>query len=83
MKKHAWLLARFSIFLVAAAFIAGHGFVLYELMSHRVLSASVVFGLIVLIVIKHLGLLGPLYALLRRGFRRSGSEDGDCPDDVH
>jgi hypothetical protein len=52
-------------------------------MSHKVLSASVVFGLIILIVIKHLGLLGPLYALLRRGFRRSGPEDSDCPEDAH
>jgi hypothetical protein len=46
--------------------VAGHSVVLYYVQSHTALSAGVVAGVIVLIVIKHLGLLGPLYALFRR-----------------
>jgi hypothetical protein len=37
---------------------------------HVMLSAAVLSGAIILLVIKHVGLLGPLSALLRR--RRSG-----------
>jgi drug/metabolite transporter (DMT)-like permease len=47
--------------------VAGHVVLLYNGLSHTSLSAAVVSGVIVLIVIKHLGLLGPLYALFRRG----------------
>jgi membrane protein YdbS with pleckstrin-like domain len=47
-----------------------HSVVLYYVFSHTALSAAVMSGVIVLIVIKHLGLLGPLYALFRRRARR-------------
>jgi hypothetical protein len=46
--------------------VAGHVVLLYYGLPHTALSAAVVSGVIVLIVIKHLGLLGPLYALFRR-----------------
>ena len=46
--------------------VAGHVALLYYGVSHTALSAALVSGVIVLIVIKHLGLLGPLYALIRR-----------------
>ena len=42
-----------------AVLIAGHGIILYYVSSHLALSAAVVSGVIVLVVIKHLGLLGP------------------------
>ncbi len=45
--------------------IAGHAYVL----SHMALSAAVLSGVIILVVIKHLGFLGPLYALFRRRSR--------------
>ena len=71
MKGHAlsrrrmWVLA-----LLAVLLIAGHGIILYYASSHLALSVGLVSGVIVLIVIKHLGLLGPTYALLRRHWRR-------------
>jgi hypothetical protein len=48
-----------------------HSVVLYFAWSHTALSAAAVSGAIVLILIKHLGVLGPLYALFRRGSRKS------------
>jgi hypothetical protein len=51
--------------------IAGHGILLYYISSHMALSAAVVSGVIILVVIKHLGLLGPLYVLFRRRSRRN------------
>jgi uncharacterized membrane protein YjjP (DUF1212 family) len=51
---------------VVIGLLAGHVVLLYYGVSHTALSAAVVSGVIVLIVIKHLGLLGPLYALIRR-----------------
>jgi hypothetical protein len=55
MTQHGRLLIRTLLLsMVAAVLIAGHGFILYYVSSH----------------IKHLGLLGPLYAVLRRHSRR-------------
>ena len=54
---------------VVLLLIAGHGVILYYVLSHKALSAAAVLGVIVLVVIKHLGLLGPLYALYRRRSR--------------
>jgi hypothetical protein len=69
MKGHSRLSARSCILLlVLVALIAAHGILIYTL-SYKFLAASVATGLIALVVIKHLGLLGPLYALLRRGTR--------------
>jgi hypothetical protein len=50
--------------------LLGHGAVLYYVSSHVVLSAAVVSGAIIFLVIKHVGLLGPLYALFRRAASR-------------
>ena len=76
--------ARFLIVALAVvALVASHGFVVYQLVAHRVLSLSVALGVIILIVIKHLGLLAPLYAWLRRYIRRQSSGDGKCPGDAH
>jgi hypothetical protein len=48
--------------------VAGHVILLYYGLPHAALSvsAAAVSGVIVLIVIKHLGLLGPLHTLFRR-----------------
>lgn len=50
----------------AAALIAGHGVVFYYLWSHRRVSVPVLLGVIALLVVKHLGFVGPVYAFLRR-----------------
>ena len=55
---------------VGVILLVAHSVVLYYALSHKALSATVASGLIVLIVIKHLGLFGPLYALFRRRARR-------------
>jgi len=71
MKGHSRLRGRAWLLLVGVIIlIVGHGIVLYYVSSHVALSAAVVLGVIILVVIKHLGLLGPLYALFRRSARR-------------
>jgi hypothetical protein len=50
----------------AALFAAGHGFALYFVSSHMALSATVLAGVVVVALVKHLGLLASLYAMLRR-----------------
>jgi hypothetical protein len=71
MTQHGRLLFRtFLLSMAAAVLIAGHGFVLYYVSSHLALSAAAISGLIILLVIKHLGLLSPLHAALRRRSRR-------------
>jgi membrane protein YdbS with pleckstrin-like domain len=50
--------------------LVGHGTILYFVSAHTALSASVISGAIVILVLKHLGLFAPLYALVRRRFRR-------------
>jgi len=66
VRARAWILALGVVIL-----IAGHGIVLYYFASHVTLSAAVVSSAIVLVVIKHLGLLGRVYALFRRRARRN------------
>ena len=66
MTGHGGARARIWVLAVAAiTLIAGHGIVLYYFSSHVALSALVVSGAIILMVIKHLGLLaaflGPRY----------------------
>jgi hypothetical protein len=51
---------------LAVVLMAGHGVILYYASSHLALSAGLVSGVFLLIVIKHLGLFGPAYAVLRR-----------------
>jgi hypothetical protein len=64
---------------------AGHSVALYYVKSRATLSAAVVSGVIVLVVTKHLGLLGPLYALVRRRSRqaRSGASVARGPTPGH
>ena len=70
MTGHRRLLTRSGISLIAVAIlIAGHGIVLYFVSSHTTLSAAVLSSVIILVVIKHLGLLGALFALFRRRSR--------------
>jgi hypothetical protein len=54
--------------------LAGHGVILYYVSSHVALSAAALSGVVILLVMKHVGLFGQLYALIRR--RRSRNEPG-------
>lgn len=70
MNGHRRLFMRPGISLIAVAIlIAGHGIILYFVSSHTTLSAAVLSSVIILVVIKHLGLLGALFALFRRRSR--------------
>ena len=53
-----------ALFAVAALF-AGHGAFLGLLVSHQALPIAVLCGLVVLIMLKHLGLAGPVYMMLK------------------
>jgi hypothetical protein len=68
MKNHV---ALWTALAGAAVLIAGHGVILYYVSSHMALSTAAIAGVIALVVVKHLGLLGPLYALVRKALRRS------------
>jgi hypothetical protein len=54
--------------------LAGHGVILYCASSHLALTAAALSGAVILLVMKHVGLFGQLYALIRR--RRSRNEPG-------
>ncbi len=70
MKGYSRLLTRPSMLLVGAVvLIAGHALVLRYALPHKGLSSTVVAGVMILVVIKHLGLLSPLYARFRRRSR--------------
>ena len=70
MKGNSRVHMRLWVVLVGVVvLIAGHGIILYYVSSHTALSAAIVSGVIVLVVVKHLGLLGPLYALFRHRSR--------------
>jgi hypothetical protein len=49
--------------------IAARGIILYYFSSRLALSTATVGGVIVLLIVKHLGLLSPLYALLGKARR--------------
>ena len=64
-RRRMWVVSVLALIL-----LAGHGLILYYASSHLALSAGLASGVILLIVIKHLGLLGSAYAFLRRRWRR-------------
>lgn len=74
MSDHRRLVARAWMVPVAGIVLVGSHLILYVLRSHLALSAAVVSGVIVLLVIKHVGLLSavlvPLASRFRRRFRR-------------
>ena len=71
MKEHNSLLRRaWMLPIVVVVIVAAHVILPY-LLWHTGLSVGLVSGVTVLVVIKHLGLLGSLSALLRRRARHS------------
>jgi hypothetical protein len=67
-RRRFWILASLVVVL-----IAGHGFILSYVSSHLALSGAVLSGAVILLVVKHLGLLGPAYQRFRK--RRSQKHD--------
>lgn len=66
--RHGWAL-RLAVAAIAVAFVAAHGVMLYDLASGSALPiAALASGMVVLAVLKHLGLIGALWAALRRHF---------------
>lgn len=65
LSARPWILVAAIVVLIAA-----HGLVFY-LLRHLLLSATLASGLIILIVIKHLGMFSSLYAVLRKRLRRN------------
>lgn len=60
--KRAWLLP------VVVILVAAHGFIFYRIASRLTLILAV--GLIVVVLVKHLGLLSGIYAVRRRRSRQ-------------
>ncbi len=71
MTAHNRMLARRWVLLAAAGvLIASHAMVLRYVLQHKSLSAAMVTGLMLLVVMMHLGLLSRLYALFRGRVRQ-------------
>jgi hypothetical protein len=58
------LVYRLMLMAAVGVLIAAHGTILYYVSSHA--TVSIAAAAVILVVIKHLGLLGPLLAWLRR-----------------
>jgi hypothetical protein len=58
---------RLILLAAVGLFVAAHGAILYYVSSHATVSIAAV--AVILLVVKHLGILGPLFAWFRR--RRS------------
>lgn len=63
----------------AAILIASHGIILYYVSSHLALSAAMIAAVTGLVVVKHLGLLGLLYAAARKTRWQSGRVKAVAP----
>jgi hypothetical protein len=59
-----WLVHRLILLAAVGVFVAAHGAILYYVSSH--VSVSIAVAALILVVIRHLGLFGPLLAWLRR-----------------
>jgi membrane protein YdbS with pleckstrin-like domain len=59
-----WLVHRLTPLVAVGILIAAHGSILYYVSSHA--TVSIAAAAVILVVIKHLGLFGPLLAWLRR-----------------
>ncbi len=70
MKGHnRWFKRPWVLLVGAVALIAVHATILRYVLAHAILSAAAVSGVIIVVVIKHVGLLGSLVALFRRPSR--------------
>jgi hypothetical protein len=76
MKEHSRLVKHPLLLLVGGVvLIAGH-MIFFNRLRHAGMSLAVVSGLVLLIIVKHLGVFGSLYGLFRRraqGWKDDGS----------
>jgi hypothetical protein len=77
-RLHRW---RHVLPLPAIMLLVGHGVILYQVSSWARATAIVVSGAVVLLVLKHLGLLGSLYAMVRPRAERVSEETGESDSD--
>jgi membrane protein YdbS with pleckstrin-like domain len=71
MTGHNRMLTRSWLLLAAAVvLIASHAMILRYVLQHKSLSGAVIAGVIILVLMTHLGLLSRLYALFRRRSRQ-------------
>jgi len=61
LMKRSWVLPLLGILLVA------HGIVFYRVFSH--MAGSLVVGLVLLMILKHIWVFGPIYAFFKRRSR--------------
>lgn len=66
LPARSWILVSLGVLLLAA-----HGLVFYFVHHHLRLSATILSGVAVIVVIKHLGAFSSLYALLRKRTRKA------------
>lgn len=65
MLTRPWLLLP-----LAAVLIVSHALILRYALQHKSLSATILTGIVILVVMTHLGLLSRLYAIFRRRSRQ-------------
>jgi hypothetical protein len=71
MTRHSRMLTRpWLLLTVTAVLIASHALVLRFALQHKRLSAAMVAGVMILVVMTHLGLLSRLYAIFRQRSRQ-------------
>ncbi len=64
------LTRRWLLLVLAVVLISSHALVFRYVLQHRSLSAATAAGVVILVVMTHVGLLGRWYALLKRRFRQ-------------
>jgi len=76
MTRHRLSKIRLWIVLLGVAvLVAAHGVILYYAASHTALPFALASGVLLLVVVKHLGLFGPVFALVRRRSATKGREE--------
>ncbi len=70
MEHNRILTRRWLLVAVAVALVASHALILRFALQHKSLSAAMAAGLMLLVVMMHLGLLNSLYARFRRRSRQ-------------
>jgi hypothetical protein len=61
--------------ILATMLLVGHAAILHQISSRPWAGGIVALGAMVLLVLKHRGLLGPLYAMVRRRVERVAKDD--------
>jgi hypothetical protein len=69
MRGHSRLLVRPWLLAVGAVLLASGHVIFFNRLRHAGVSLGIVSGLVLLMIAKHLGMLGSLYALVRRRSR--------------